>query len=46
MPVDDASDSSFGWVYIWNAMWCTYITMVTGKKGIVIIYSRLWRSVS
>ncbi len=39
MPVDDSTSangdegSSFGWKYMWNSLWCTFITMTTVGYG-------------
>ena len=30
MPADEQNNYKFGWSYLWNSMWCTFITIVTG----------------
>lgn len=32
MPADELQGGKFGFRYIWNSMWCSFITIVTGKR--------------
>lgn len=33
MPVEEEGGNKFGWIYYWNSMWCTFITMTTVGYG-------------
>jgi hypothetical protein len=37
-PADEISGSKFGWRYMWNSMWCTFITIVTGMLTYELSY--------
>lgn len=45
MPVDDVNGEVFGWKYIWNSLWVTYITMTTVGYGDIFPISTMGKCI-